>query len=334
MATAKHYDERLEQIAHTVFGELSDDQILQLLAERKQLEDLKMQYEAAQQTQQQVTTAQTERTTVLAELDRLNALITPAQPDDELIHLVEERKTWEEKLKKVDATLVSLGHKEENTTTAAPLVPAPPVKKSRETSAPIRDVPVTDVAPAEPEEPVIDKDFGAQRIVETALDPQSELGKYLEQIQANPETMGKTLDALPASAKRDKSFMLAVAEIDPAYAMHYADKDVLKKDEDFNVRVVSIKGKRSSGSVLAEMLPEARTEQVAITALKQDYRNIRYVLPQMAGYEEMMEKAKKATLEKVKELKDSVDVGLLVPKILQKDKAFMAQVEKIVPKPE
>lgn len=347
--SAPQYEERLEQIAHTAFGVLSDDQILQLLAERKQLQMLKLQYEEAQKEQEQLGQVKKEKEVIEKELDRLNALISPDKPDDELIHLIEERKTWEAKLAAVNETLAGSGMIEESPALAAVSTMATEAVQSPEekTEAPVESIPET---PEEVSIPVsvtpkasssmgqegilktaIDKDFGEHKIFETTIDPNSELGQFLERMESNPESMGTILDDLPVAAKRDKAFMLAVAEIDPAYAMHYADKDVLKKDEDFNLRLVSIKGKRQSGSVLAEMLPEARTEAVVMEALKQDYRNVRFVLPQMQNYDKMLEKAKKAALEKVKELKESVDVMLLIPKILQKDKVFMEKVEKIAP---
>lgn len=352
--TTTQYEERLDEIAHTSFGVLSDDQILQLLAERKELQALKVQYEQIQKEQEKITEAQQEKAGIEKELTRLNTLISPDKPDDELIHLIEERKAWEAKLAAIDAALVALGQKvpetakktvsvpvreeteervsEQETPQASPLAEEPaPAPETEEKSVASPDVIPEKTEESSPTLPV-DKDFGKQRILESTLDPESELGRYLKQIEDSPENIGKILDDLPVSVRRDKMFMLGVAEVDPAYAMHYADKDTLKKDEDFNLKVVSLKGKRTSGSVLAEMLPEARTEAVVMTALKQDYRNIRYALPQMAGYDQMIEKAKKAALDKVKELKDSVDVMLLVPKILQKDKAFMEKVEKFVPK--
>lgn len=341
--TTKNYTERLEQIAQTVFGDLADDQVLQLLAERKQLVTLKEQYEQAQKEQEQVAQAQSEKATIEKELARLNALISPDKPDDELIHLIEERKTWEAKLVAINETLTSLGVVIEETAvpTPPPAVEREEVSKSPKEEKEEVTIPVAVVSKASPvaeQEPVlevaIDKDFGEHKIAETTIDSNSELGRFLEQMRSRPESMGTVLDGLPISTKRDKAFMLAVAEIDPAYAMHYADKDVLKKDEDFNVRVVAMKGQRQSGSVLAEMLPEARTEAVVMAALKQDYRNVRFALPQMKDYDKMLEKAKKAALEKVKELKESVDVGLLVPKILQKDKAFMEKVAALVPQSE
>lgn len=347
---APQYEERLEQIAHTLFGDLTDDQVLQLLAERKQLEALKLQYEEVQKEQEQLGQAKKEKEGIEKELTRLNAMISPDKPDDELIHLIEERKTWEAKLITINETLTGLGVvvEENSVSVATPVVEevvAPELPEEKETAS-VESVPetpeevsipvsVSPKASSRGEEKIlktaVDKDFGEHKIFETTVDPNSELGRFLEQMESRPESMGTILDDLPVSAKRDKVFMLAVAEIDPAYAMHYADKDVLKKDEDFNLRLVSIKGKRQSGSVLAEMLPEARTEAVVMEALKQDYRNVRFVLPQMQNYDKMLEKAKKAALEKVKELKESVDVMLLIPKILQKDKTFMEKVEKIAP---
>lgn len=338
--TTPQYEERLEQIAHTSFGALTDDQVLQLLAERKQLETLKEQYEHIQKEQEHVAEVQSEKATIEKELERLNALISPDKPDDELIRLVEERKTWEEKLATTDEALRALGvaveqtvfeEKKEQTEKKVPVAVETSLEKESE--------PVEEVTAIETEqEPVsseaVDVDFGEQKIVEMKIDPGSELGQYLDQMEKDPASMGKILDNLPATAKRDKLFMLSVAQIDPAYAMHYADKDVLKKDEDFNIKVVAIKGKRSTGNVLAEMLPEARTAAVVMAAVKHDYRNVRYALPQMADYDKMLERAKKSAIEKVKELKESVDISVLVPKVLQKDKEFMETIEKIVPKEE
>ncbi len=337
--TTPQYKERLAEIAETVFGQLSDDQILQLLAERKQLENLREQYELAQKEQEKKSEREAEKKRVQKELDRLNALISPDKQDDELIHLIEERKTWEAQLAALETGTPLT---EENP--AAVSEKEVTVEEENNQVVAQEEVPLeADVLPkpmAEGETPQeeeiqanIDKDFGTHKIEET-VEPNSELGRYLERMQNDPETMGRILEDLPGSAKQNKVFMLAVAEIDPAYAMHYADKDVLKKDEDFNLKVVETRGRRTSGSVLAEMLPEARTEAVVMAALKQDYRNVRFVLPQMAGYDAMLEKAKKAALEKVKEMKESVDISLLVPKILQKDKSFMEKITGLVSKSE
>lgn len=345
MTKTKQPKVRLDEIAETRFGELSDDQVLQLLAERKQLQSLLAQYEQVQKAEEAKSRAQSEKAAIEQELGRLNALINPDKPDDELIHLIEERKTWEAKLEAVEETLAELGvveteaptTKKETVPESVPIPVSVPASEPR-TEAPSKESGLEEVPVAKSvigQEGIlkasIDKDFGEHKILETTIDPSSELGRYLEQIERSPDSMGTILDGLPVSAKRDKDFMLAVAAIDPAYAMHYADKDVLKKDEDFNLRVVATKGQRASGSVLAEMLPEARTEAVVMAALKQDYRNIRFALPQMREYDKMLERAKKAALEKVRELKESVDISMLVPKILQKDKSFMEKVEKIAP---
>lgn len=338
--TTPQYEERLEQIAHTSFGTLTDDQVLQLLAERKQLEALKEQYEHIQQEQERVAEVQSEKANIEKELERLNALISPDKPDDELIRLVEERKTWEEKLATTDEALRALGvsveqtvfeEKKEQAEKKAPEGIEAPVETESEPGERVDSFEVETESIASE---AIDADFGEQKIVDMKIDPSSELGQYLNQMEKDPASMGKILDNLPVSAKRDKLFMLSVAALDPAYAMHYADKDVLKKDEDFNLKVVAIKGKRSTGNVLAEMLPEARTAAVVMAAVRHDYRNVRYALPQMADYDKMLERAKKSAIEKVKELKEGVDISVLVPKVLQKDKEFMEKIEKIVPKEE
>jgi hypothetical protein len=321
--TETEYDNRLAEIAATAFGTQTDDQILELLAERKQLEELKLEYAKVQAEAEEAKKQATVRAEAEGELARLNALITPDKPDDELIHLIEERKTWEAKLALLSGESVR-----------EPVTVQSPVPTEATPEAPLAEPVSESVTPAEPE-PVlpatVDEDFGEHRIALTTIDPASDLGRALGEMRSDGERMGKILDSLPAPAKRDKAFMLAVAAIDPAYAMHYADPEVLKKDSDFNERVVMTKGERVSGSVLAEMLPEARTGAIVLAAVKQDYRNVRFVLPQMAEYDEILSKAKSIALGKVKELKDGVDIAALIPKVLQKDKAFMEEIGKIVP---
>ena len=165
----------------------------------------------------------------------------------------------------------------------------------------VLESPPTDQERPTPIRPLaVDEDFGEHQILEsTAVDPGSELGQALSRIESNPELLGKILDGISAEGRKNKAFMLAVAAFDPAYAMHYADTNALKKDEDFNIKVITTKGKHMTGSVLAEMLPEARTAKVVMAAIKQDYRNVRFALPQMVGYDDMLEKAKKAALDKV-----------------------------------
>ena len=85
------------------------------------------------------------------ELARLNALITPDKPDDELIHLIEERKTWEAKLALLSGTPVP-----ESVEATPPLAPEPVPEVT--VTAPVEE----SVIPPSPEPvlPVtIDEDF-------------------------------------------------------------------------------------------------------------------------------------------------------------------------------
>lgn len=341
--SVQKYTKRLAEIAEITFGTLSDDQVLQFLAERKHVEGLKRESEQAEKEEEKIRQAEKERVSIEKELTRLNALISPDKDDDELLRLIEERKVWEEKLAAVGGTPVSkksvpVSKVVPVVSTEAPSTPvvsAEPAEKKEVTPPPSERESVsestTEAAQEEDDKASsVDDGFGEHTIAEVSLNPGTELGQAFERMKQDPHALGKILDDLSVAAKRDKLFMLAVATIDPAYAMHYADKDVLKKDEDFNMKVIATKGKQVSGSVLAEMLPEARTATVVMAAVKRDYRDIRFALPQMDGYEEMIEKAKKAALEKAKAMKESVDVALLIPKILQKDKGFMAEVEKLV----
>lgn len=334
MAKTINYKERLTEIAGTLLGELSDEEILHLLAERKQLQELEEQYQELQQERAALDQAEEEKVAIEKELARLNKLISPDKPDEELIHLIEERKTWEAKMETIENTLVHLKKGEK-----LPKEDLQPIDKPEPI---LEKVPQeVDIAPAKivseqkvdiKEIPSINQDFGQEKIIESDSSERSEFSSYLEELRSNTSSMGRILEQLPMDAKKDKPFMLEVAKIDPAYAMHYADKSSLKRDEDFNIKVASIKNKHNSASPLSEMLPEARTANVVMAAIKSDYRNVRFLLPQMEGYDDMLARAKSGALDRMKELKDSADISFLIPKMLQKDKTFMKQIEEIVSK--
>lgn len=339
MEKTLNYEKRLAEIALINLGELSDEEVLHFLAERKQLQELQDDYLKLKQEQEQLARIEEERATVNKELARLNKLISPDKPDDELIHLIEERKVWEAKLAALEQSGQGVSTSEEETKNDTVPAVASPVTEVVSEPLPVREVPVEEQPESEVSqtaesmvENIIDKDFGSEKVVDLSLPESSEFYPYIEEIRRSEDSIGKILEGLPAHVKRDKLFMLEVAKIDSAYAMHYADQNTLKKDPDFNLKIASIKNNRGSGSALAEMLPEARTAQVVMAAIKADYRNVRFLLPQMEGYNEMLTRAKKGALQKVKDLKEGADIAFLIPKILQKDKDFMKQVEAIVPK--
>ncbi len=151
---------------------------------------------------------------------------------------------------------------------------------------------------------------------------------YLEELKANINSLGSFLQSLPQEVKRNKAFMFEVAKIDPAYAMHYADKDTLKKDESFNIRIAGMNNGRNTGNPISEMLPNMRTSAVILAAVKNDFKNVRFLLPEMEDYDEIIMVAKKAALEAVRTLRDAHDIDFLIPPILQKDKKFMEEVKK------
>jgi hypothetical protein len=126
--------------------------------------------------------------------------------------------------------------------------------------------------------------------------------------------------------------MIEVAKVDPAYAMHYADKDTLKKDEAFNVSVAALPNHRNSGNPLSEMLPEMRTGQVVLLGVKNDFRNVRFVDPRMPEYDEILTVAKKGILESLEAQHGAHSSKAFVPLVLQKDKAFMEEVDTILKK--
>lgn len=169
----------------------------------------------------------------------------------------------------------------------------------------------------------------SERVVLDSSLQTSEYQGYLSELKANLNSLGTFLQTLPIDAKRNRAFMLEVAKIDPAYAMHYADKDTLKKDEAFNLAVAGMNNQRNTGNPLSEMLPEMRTGAVVLVGVKNDYRNVRFVKPEMPEYEAIIQLAQKGALEAVSALKGAHDVRTLIPPILQKDKAFMAAVAKV-----
>jgi hypothetical protein len=170
--------------------------------------------------------------------------------------------------------------------------------------------------------------------IQVTESPTGEYQEYLEELKANAQSLGPFLQGLPATVKRSRFFMLEVAKIDPAYAIHYADKDTLKKDETFNVSVAALPNRRNTGNPLSEMLPEMRTGQVVLLGVQHDFRNVRFVDPRMPEYDEILAIAKKGVCEALKSQRGAHFSAALVPMVLQKDKAFMAEVEALLKKNE
>lgn len=377
---------RLQEISEIKFGELSDDEILQLSAERKRFAEMKQRYEQLQKEEddrlrkeqerlkkeeedrrrkaeeerlrrekeekEQLQKEQKEEEKRLAlekerteitkkretlskkkqslakEIEELNQAISPAKTDDDLLMLISQRKKLEKELREVEEKLLN------------ELSTDIPQTASVEATAEIeekKDVKVEKEEKIEPEkkaEPSVSfreslkKEFGDEEIGEDFPEG-GELHRYLAQLKNNTGSLGTLLQEMPANAKKNKAFMLKVAEIDPAYAMHYADKE-LKKNEDFNVRAASMKNPRNSGNALAEMFPEARTSRVVLAAVKQDYRNVKFIQPNMEDYDEIMRIAKKATLEKLQSLKSAADMLLIIPRPLQQDRQFMIEAKNIM----
>jgi|GEM_PF-1596661 len=348
---------RLQEIAEIRLGTLSDDEILRFLAERKRLTDVEREYEKVQKEEEarlererkaaeNLKAAEKKKAAISKKIEELNKSISGEVPDDDLLVLVAKRRELEKELEEADGE--TFLRKEEPA--SAPVPPLPVVAetipekehpkpepkaatpaatlKEEVTLADDKKVVVTEVSPLSSKTRV-DGGYGDEKILNDDIEDGSGFQRYFDQLKDNVGSLGTLLQNMPLDAKRNKAFMLKVAEIDPAYAMHYADKETLKKDEDFNIRVVSLKNPRNSGNAIAEMLPEARTSKVLLAAVKQDYRNVRFIQPSMADYDAMIDIAKRGALEKVKNLKEAVDIMLLIPKLLQQDKPFMLQVKEI-----
>lgn len=344
----EQYKIRLEEILATPIGTLTEEAVSHLVAERKQLEKTIQTHEEQQQKEQQERVhLEQEQGEAQGLIEKLNQAISPDKGDDELLKLITERKELEAKLESIEKELTSVKIVITPPKESA-LLEVEPVGKDEEkkgevpvveTVAPqpiVKEVVPGAVAQVSPKQAIVSEgtapasdEIGRESIIVDPAEESGGLTQYLEQLRGSESSLGIFLQSVPQNIKRSKKFMLKVAEIDPAYAMHYADL-LLKQDEDFNARVVNLPNKRNSGSVLAEMLPEARTANVVAIAVKRDYRNIRFAVANMENYREMIDIAKKGTLEKVKALKDGADISLLVPKVLQKDPEFMREVESVV----
>jgi hypothetical protein len=383
-------NKRLQEIALIKFGEITDDEILELLAERKRLIEIKNEYERLKKEEEEklqkeqerlkkeeeerlrkekekeellrkeqeklkkeeeekrlalekeqaekIATMKKKKQTLVKEIEKISQSISPEKADDELLFLIAERKKLETELKNIETQLsgepessIEIPRVESSEILEAEIPPdnfdekkeiifETEEKKEAESKA----------EPAKSFKESLKEEFG-QEGIEEDLPENGELRRYLTQLQNNTGALGTLLQEMPADAKKNKAFMLQVAKIDPAYAMHYADKE-LKKNESFNIRVASMKNPRNSGNALAEMLPEARISRVVLAAVKQDYRNIKFIQPNMEDYDEMMQIAKKAAMEKLKSLKSAADMTLIIPRPLQQDRQFMAEVKMIAEK--
>lgn len=350
----EEYRKRLVAIAETKFGTLADDAILGLLAERKEIdasiaeeerkqkaEEMRREEERQQAEARKAQEAKRERVIreqekkkerLRAEIETLNASIAPDKADDELLTLIARRKELEAALIALDTDKKDEEEQIERVIPPAPAVETPLVEER--ISAEVGEMSIGQSAPVQEAAPTPDfktslkQDFGSESITEESFEEGSELARYLDQLKNSTASLGTLLQEMPQDAKQNKTFMLKVAEIDPAYAMHYADL-ALKKNESFNIRVAAMKNPRNSGNALAEMLPEARTSKVVLTGVRQDYRNVKFIQPNMEDYDEILRIAKTAALQRVKELKEGADIALLVPRILQQDKEFMREIENV-----
>jgi len=351
--------ERLAAIAATVLGVLSDESVLELFAERRTLEKENTTYEKERdEKEQQAQAAAAERQSIEQELAKLNTSITPDKDDDTLLALVAERK-------KLEVKLAALGESGP-AVVADPMLeadaPEPTEEKLMEELEKIIEPPVVEevaeeptkptetskldpaeaVAPvtveSEPEEDAKKEEKKPKKVVDERIGEEkinmavssSDAKEFLQLLSENPDDALSRLEGLPDELKKDKGFMLKVAAVDPAYAMHYADAKTLKKNEEFNVKIASLNNPRNSGNPLAEMLSEARTAPVVMAAVKNDFRNLRYAMPDMEGYTDMLEIAKKQAREKVKSLGQAVDLRMFLPKALRDDQAFLEEAEQII----
>ena len=357
---------RLQEISAMTFGSLTDEIVLELLAERRSLAKENDLYENIRNEQaKRVAELTAEEQALEHELEELNVSITPDKDDDTLLKLIQRRKELESKLEALGAEEreLALGspHEEERSMPKpsrddAPVSASlPPEEEPEESVEEVKTQPqvvlptpavqsIEDISQEESREPVVqepirEEEPKKERVLDTLIGSEGIKGindqealEYLQFLHTNPEEALARLETLSEHLRKDKLFMLEVAKVDPAYAMHYADPKTLKRDEDFNVRIAGMKNPRDSGNPLAEMLSDMRTHQVVMAAVKQDFRNLRYATRSMEGYAEMVEIAKREAREKVRSLGQAVDVRVFLPKTLREDREFLKEIEDIVEK--
>ncbi|MDD2766716.1 MAG: hypothetical protein PHH40_03065 [Candidatus Moranbacteria bacterium] len=341
MLMEEHEQERLTQEKQE-----SEEKVLQ--AKREAEEKAKKEQQASE-----ARIRHEKKKLIKQKIEALNESISPEKKDEDLLVLIQERRALEDEIASLDKqdsdeegeeipsgetsqevpTEELISQAEPIITPSVPLKEEVVVPQKQEEKQEIKKEDIVDAFP-----PALakkrDDEFGMESIQDTGIHKNSQFSRYLDQLNNNTGSLGEFLQQLPVDAKQNKAFMLKVAEIDPAYAMHYADPDTLKIDEDFNMRIASLDNPRNSGNALAEMLPNARTSKVLLVAVKRDYRNIKFIESQMSDYDEMMTIAKKSALQKIDDLKESADIDLLIPKILQQNRQFMTELKEHIKKNE
>lgn len=325
---------RYQEIQELSLAHLDDEAVLEVLAERKHLEKVIWEYE--EETKKEQENLQKQKALVEEEkrveklITNLNDEIRPDKNDDELLRLVSERHKLEDQLIRIKKELgeplpvpikENIPQKEKKVSISAPIDELQEKKEEKIVIATTNDR----------EEKMTFKEagFGEEEIRLDGLQESGDMEKYIHQLEASRESLGGFLQSLPREARINKRFMLRVAHIDPAYAMHYAADD-LRHDEGFHIEIAGMKNMRQSGNALAEMDPEMRTGQVVLAGTRQDFRNVHFVREEMPEYDEIIAAAKKGALEKIKDFKEAIDVDVFIPKILQRDEDFLSQVKKIV----
>lgn len=346
--------QRLEEIHNTVLEELSDEQVLEILAERKQLtEEIALLEKEEQSALSKEAELKSQQEKLQREIALLNQEISPSKEDEELLRLIGERKKLEEALEKVEQSLKDFLMETKVSESSAPEKKEVAAEKvvggisaeiseealeEKSVAAPVSEeiepAPLGEESLSESQSRELlfkDDVFGKEEIRLEESDSSEKFSFLLPQLESSRDSLGSFLQSVPEEARENTFFMLKVATIDPAYAMHYASGALLQ-DESFHIKIANMKNTRNTGNALAEMSPAMRTGAVVLAAVRHDFRNVRFALPAMPEYDEILTIAKKGALEKVRDLKEVVDLSVLIPKILQKDKAFMEAAKQVIQK--
>ncbi|MCW1888445.1 MAG: hypothetical protein KIH67_002725 [Candidatus Moranbacteria bacterium] len=337
----KALEKRLKEIQATSLEGLSDEAVLELLAERKHVENTLLEYiKAEKEAEAKQSSLIQEEHEVEEKIDHLNKEIGPDKKDEELLALIQERHQLEEELFKIHQELKEplpaakeLSHKKEEAPVLSEVVSEKQVKealpKEAQKPEPINEK--IEISEEDDSKKKLFKEdtFGSEEIRFDNLKESGEFEKYVHQLESSRESLGSFMQTLPREARSNKGFMLRVATIDPAYAMHYA-LEGLRRDKGFHVQIASMKNNRNSGNAVAEMDQDMRTGEVVLAATRQDFRNVHYVTEDMPEYDDIIAVAKKGALEKIGQLKEAVSLDVIVPKILRSDEEFMKKVKEVL----
>ena len=225
---------RLQEIGTTALGSLTDEVILELLAERRLLTKENDLYESIRDEQaKRVAELTAEEQALERELEELNISITPDKDDDTLLKLIQHRKELEAKLETLGAEERKLAAKpareEEIPGKEQEVIVAvqdsseddvvSPIKESASDTEEVKTraetVPSPEAGPLLSEESASEEKTKKGKVSDALIGSEGirgvssqEAENYLKFLQSNPEEALAQLETLPEYLRKDKPFML------------------------------------------------------------------------------------------------------------------------------